>query len=198
VRPMLVEHENAARAAVESFIRSGYARTYEARLDALPARLFAVLGKDGSPLAAAGLRLREDGFFSEAYLDAPIENLAALALGHPVPRSDFLEVTTLVSGTPFALFPLMAAMLSWGRERDLGCGVFTATAPLRKLFLRLGIPFVPLVAADPLRLPNGADWGRYYDRDPWVCLMPNPAAPSHCLLPRSRMAIETTEIHLNG
>ena len=61
-----------------------------------------------------------------------------------------------------------------------------------------GRRFVPLVAADPLRLPNGADWGRYYDRDPWVCLMPNPAAPSHCLLPRSRMAIETTEIHLNG
>lgn len=195
---MLVEPENAARPAVETFIRSRYDRTYEARLDAFPTRLFAVLRNDGAPLAAAGLRLQEDGFFSEAYLDAPIETLALPALGHHVPRGAFLEVTTLVSGTPFALFPLMASLLSWGRERDLGCGVFTATAHLRKLFLRLGIPFVPLVAADPHRLPNAADWGRYYERDPWVCLMPNPVAPATCLLPRQRLAASNLEMRLHG
>ncbi|MBO6679873.1 thermostable hemolysin [Parvibaculum sp.] len=194
---MLVEPENAARPAVETFIRSGYARTYDARLAALPSRLFAVLGNDGAPLAAAGLRLHEDGFFSEAYLDTPLEILAA-ALGHAFERTEFLEVTTLVSATPFALFPLMAAMLAWGRERSLGCGVFTATAPLRKLFSRLGIPFVPLVAADPARLPNAVDWGRYYERDPWVCLMPNPSAPATCLLPRSRLNANLAEARLHG
>lgn len=195
---MLVEPENAARPAVETFIRSGYARTYEARLDAFPTRLFAVLRNDGAPLAAAGLRLQEDGFFSEAYLDAPLESLATAALGRLVARAEFLEITTLVSGSPFALFPLMAAMLDYGRARSLGCGVFTATAPLRELFSRLGIPFVPLVAADPRRLPNAADWGRYYERDPWVCLMPNPAAPAACLLPRERMAAKKPEARLHG
>lgn len=194
---MLVEPENAVRPAVETFIRGRYACTYDARLAALPSRLFAVLGNDGAPLAAAGLRLHEDGFFSEAYLDAPLETLAA-ALGHAFERSEFLEVTTLVSATPFALFPLMAAMLAWGREHRLGCGVFTATAPLRKLFSRLGIPFTPLVAADPERLANAADWGRYYERDPWVCLMPNPVAPATCLLPRDGRTAKPAEERLHG
>ena len=200
MRFMLVESENAARPAVESFISSGYARTYEAKLGRFPARLFAVLRDDGAPLAAAGMRLDEDGFFSEAYLDAPLECLSRTALGRPVARAEFLEVTTLVSGTPFALFPLMAGMLAYGRERGLGCGVFTATAPLRKLFSRLGIPYVPLAAADPRRLANAEDWGRYYERDPWVCLMPNPAAPATCLLPRTRAlpASLTVETRLHG
>ena len=196
---MLVDSTATVRPAVEGFIRAGYARTYEAKIGSFPAMLFAVAGADGAPHAAAGLRLREDGFFSEAYLDAPLETVALAALGRPFARDEFLEVTTLVSTSPFALFPLMSAMLHHGRARGLGCGVFTATAPLRGLFTRLGIPFVPLLAAAPERVGNPESWGSYYEQDPWVCLMPNPAAPATCLLPRARMPRPSTrETVLNG
>ncbi len=196
---MLVDSTAAVRPAVEDFIRAGYARKYGAAIGGFPAVLFAVLRADGAPLAAAGLRLRGDGFFSEAYLDAPLEMQAFAALGKPYARDEFLEVTTLVSTSPFALFPLMSAMLHNGRARGLGCGVFTATAPLRGLFTRLGIPFVPLLAAAPERVGNPESWGSYYEQDPWVCLMPNPAAPATCLLPRARMPRPSTrETVLNG
>lgn len=197
---MLVDTDAAMRPAVEKFIRAGYARTYGAQVEGLPAKLLAVTRQDGAPLAAAGLRLRDDGFFSEAYLDAPLETLAFAALGRHLGRDEFLEVTTLVSGSPFALFPLMSGMLDHGRKSGLQCGVFTATAPLRKLFARLGIPFVPVAAARPERIGNAEIWGSYYARDPWVCLMPNPAAPATCLLPRARVARHATgkETALNG
>ena len=196
---MLVDSTATVRPAVEDFIRAGYARKYGAKVGSLPATLFAIAGADGAPLAAAGLRLRGDGFFSEAYLDAPLEMQAFATLGKLYARDEFLEVTTLVSASPFALFPLMSAMLRHGRERGLRCGVFTATAPLRKLFTRLGIPFVPVLAAAPERIGSPESWGSYYEQDPWVCLMPNPAAPATCLLPRTRTARPSNrETALNG
>lgn len=181
----LIDRDSPERPAVEAFLRAGYSRAYDASPDAFPATLCAVFGTDGAPLSAAGFRDARDGFFSEPYLDRPLEAAASAALGRVMARHDFMEVTTLVSASSFALFPLMAGMLALGRERGLNCGVFTATGQLRKLFTRLGIPFVPVTPARPERIAHPECWGSYYAMDPWVCLMPNPAAAPSALFPRS-------------
>lgn len=181
----LIDRDGPERPAVEAFLRAGYARAYNATLDAFPATLCAVFGAGGAPLSAAGFREAGDGFFSESYLDRPLEAAASAALGRAVTRHEFMEVTTLVSTSPFALFPLMAGMLALGRDRGLRCGVFTATGQLRGLFTRLGIPFVPVAPARPERIEQPERWGRYYAMDPWVCLMPNPEAAPSALFPRS-------------
>lgn len=184
----LIDRDSAERPAVEAFLRAGYARAYDANPDAFPATLCAVFGTDGAPLSAAGFREAGDGFFSEAYLDRPLEAAASAALGRIMTRHEFMEVTTLVSASPFALFPLMAGMLALGRERGLGCGVFTATGQLRGLFTRLGVAFVPVAPARPERIEQPERWGSYYAMDPWVCLMPNPEAAPSALFPRSGSA----------
>ncbi|MEQ8267567.1 MAG: thermostable hemolysin [Parvibaculum sp.] len=181
----LIDRDSTERPAVEAFLRDGYARAYDANPDAFPATLCAVFGAGGTPLSAAGFREARDGFFSESYLDRPLEAAASAALGRAMTRHEFMEVTTLVSASPFALFPLMAGMLALGRDRGLGCGVFTATGQLRGLFTRLGVPFVPVAPARPERIEQPERWGSYYAMDPWVCLMPNPEAAPSALFPRS-------------
>jgi hypothetical protein len=51
--------------------------------------------------------------------------------------------------------------------------VATLTAPLRRIFDRVGLPFVSLAAARPERIGEGAAlWGSYYQQDPQVCAGP--------------------------
>ena len=174
------------RAEAEAFLKAGYARAYGAQLENFPAQLCVVRRDGGAPLAGAGIRLAADGFFSEAYLDKPLCDIAAELWGGPVSSHAFIEITTLVSASPFALFPLMAALLDCGRARGLTAGLFTITAPLRRLFLRLGIPFTALVPARAERIGNAQSWGSYYEMDPWVCLMRDPA---HAVFPRANLSV---------
>ena len=53
---------------------------------------------------------------------------------------------------------------------DAEIAVAVLTAPLRRMFQRLGVNLVPLAKADPARLgPERAIWGSYYENDPVVC-----------------------------
>lgn len=174
------------RAEAEAFLKAGYARAYGAQLENFPAQLCVVRRGGGAPLAGAGIRLAADGFFSEAYLDKPLCDIAAELWGGPVSSHAFIEITTLVSVSPFALFPLMAALLDYGRALGLTAGLFTITAPLRRLFPRLGIPFTALVPARAERIGNAQSWGSYYGMDPWVCLMRDPA---HAVFPRANLSV---------
>ncbi len=176
---------SSGRAEAEAFLKAGYAQAYGAQLENFPAQLCVVQRNGGAPLAGAGIRLAADGFFSEAYLDKPLCDIAAELWGGPSSHA-FIEITTLVSASPFALFPLMAALLDYGRARGLTAGLFTITAPLRALFLRLGIPFTALVPARAERIGNAQSWGSYYEMDPWVCLMRDPA---HAVFPRASLSV---------
>ncbi|MEY4720848.1 MAG: hypothetical protein RIQ46_573 [Pseudomonadota bacterium] len=121
--------------------------------------------------AALGYRRAgADPLFLEAYLDRPVEQLAGEALGRPIRREAIVEIGNFAADNAIAMVEL------WGRAaNDLGSGgevaVATLTAPLRRMFARIGLPITPLAAADPDRLEGAAaEWGSYYATDPMVCM----------------------------
>ena len=64
-------------------------------------------------------------------------------------------------------------------------GVFTATAPLRRLLRRAGMTHSELGAARPERLSDPSVWGSYYASDPRVCAFSDSSA-GLILSPRAR------------
>ncbi len=122
--------------------------------------------------AGAALGYRRAGaepLFLEAYLDAPVEQAVSDAFGRPVARQAIIEIGNLASTNAMAMIDL------WGAAaNDLGAGgevvVATLTAPLRRMFRRIGIALHDLGAAEPGRLGTAAGaWGSYYEQDPRVC-----------------------------
>lgn len=159
------------RPHTEAFIRARYTEAYGAEVPRFLPLLYALQGRDGQILAAAGLGLASDGpLYLEQYLDAPIEAVLAQREGRPVARQGVAEIghlCGLLAGTGRRLFPQIAADLL---RRGQHHAVFTATRGLRSLFHRLGIDPAPLAPASPARLDpaSAAAWGRYYAADPWV------------------------------
>lgn len=188
------------RSQVEAFIRDHYWCAYGAILETYPERIFTLYSESGRPVAAAGLRTEADGFFSAAYLDQPLESAAAGAMMAPVTRASLLEICHLVSISSHAVFPLMAGILTYGRDEGFACGLFTATSRLRRIFDRLGVPFTAVAPATSESLTNPETWGSYYDTDPWVCLMPNPSEMPERLFPRcTKVAqLQAQEAALHG
>lgn len=175
---VLVSRDHPLRAATEDCIREVYARIYGARLTAFPDMLFAACGCHAEPLCAAGLRFAEDGYFSECYLDRPIESLLGAHAGQRVPRSSIFEVTTLVSRAPdvSAAFLRRIGRLSryWGFEWVF----FTASERLRELLRGMGIPLILLGEAHPGRVPHAENWGSYYRCAPRVCAIDGRGFPA--------------------
>lgn len=123
--------------------------------------------------AAAALGYRRAGsepLFLETYLDQPIESLVSSTLGRTIDRGAIVEIGNFAADSAIAMVEL------WGRAaNDLGgsgeVAVATLTAPLRRMFARIGLPIIPLAKADPARLPGAAEeWGSYYATDPMVCM----------------------------
>ncbi len=148
--------------------------------------------RPGSMGAALGYRRAgEQPLFLEAYLDRPVERLVSEALGRNVERNAIVEIGNFAAGNAMAMIEL------WGAAaNDLGSAsevaVATLTAPLRRMFARIGIPLHVLAPASLARI--GADtgvWGRYYDNDPQVCaglIAQGQAAIARFLEPRQRKA----------
>lgn len=123
-----------------------------------------------STTAMLGYRRAGDGaLFLEAYLDRPVEAVLEEAYGRPVSRRDVVEIGNFAADNALAMIEL------WGAAaNDLAGGseiaVATLTAPLRRIFSRIGVPIVELAAARPDALGvRAAEWGRYYETDPRVC-----------------------------
>ncbi|MEA1672906.1 thermostable hemolysin [Nitrospirillum sp. BR 11163] len=157
------------RPAVEQLVSDTYAQAYGASITHFPRLMMAALDQDGNPACAAGVRTTADGFFSEAYLDQPIERLLGRRSGRHVHRARVFEITTMVS---------RRANLSAGFFHGLACRgaldgydwcFFTATSRLRQLLRRFYPPLLVLAQADPARRPDAAAWGRYYESAPAVC-----------------------------
>lgn len=119
--------------------------------------------------AALGYRRAgEEALFLERYLDAPVEECLAAALGRPVERASVIEIGNLAADDAFAMIAL------WGTAaNDLGAqceiAVATLTAPLRAMFRRIGIPLMVLAPAGIEQANEPALWGRYYEGEPMVC-----------------------------
>ncbi|WP_374414420.1 thermostable hemolysin [Novosphingobium colocasiae] len=123
----------------------------------------------GAPRAVLGYQRAGDApLFLESYLDSPVEDCLAAVLGRPVARGSVIEIGSLAADDAFAMVSLWATAAN-----DLGAqceiAVATLTAPLRRMFTRMGVPLHVLAPATAARVSDPAAWGRYYDADPMVC-----------------------------
>ena len=146
----IISRDHDLRSAAEQLIAEVYALHYSARITAFPATLIAMIGDGGAPLCAAGLRFAADGFFSECYLDAPVDAVLSALRRYPVAREKVFEVTSLASRAPHTIGPFLRKIIACGEAAGFEWAFFTATAPLKLILERLSLSLLPLAAAEPL------------------------------------------------
>ena len=78
---VILDEDSSLRNEAEIFIKDVYSTHYRANIAPVKSRIIAVLDKTERVLCAAALRAEQDGFFSEAYLHAPIETVLSAASG---------------------------------------------------------------------------------------------------------------------
>jgi hypothetical protein len=164
----LLTNDDAHRRAAEEFIKATYAARYGARLEAFPSRIIARLDHRDEILCAAGLRFLDDGFFSERYLDAPIEDVVSAISARAVNWSAIFEVTTLASRVPLATAEFIAEIGTFGEKAGFQWSFFTLTRRLHLMVSRLGIAPTLLGEADRRRIADSERWGTYYACQPKV------------------------------
>src|SRR5580704_5601469 len=167
-KTVLLTIDDARRRSAEVFIKDTYAARYGARLEAFPSRITALLDHRDAILCAAGLRFLDDGFFSECYLDGPIEDVVSAISARTVKRSAIFEVTTLASRAPLATAEFIVEIGRFGERAGFEWSFFTLTHRLHLLVSRLGIALTLLGEADRHRIADSERWGTYYACQPRV------------------------------
>ena len=154
------------RARVEQFIRTVYARQYDARLmEFAPVLVARELGDE--IVAAAGYRRATEALFLEQYLDAPIESY--LGSPGPVDRRCNAEVGHLSASLPGEGRRLMGQIAAHLATLGIDWVASTVTIELRRVMYRLGLGATCLAPARSERLrPAATSWGRYYEHQPLV------------------------------
>jgi len=168
MRAAIVPRDHDLRPAAEQLIAEVYALHYSARITAFPATLVAMMSDPDALLCAAGLRFAADGFFSECYLDAPVDAVLTGLWHSPVRRELVFEVTSLASRAPHTVGSLLCKIIACGEAAGFEWAFFTATAPLKALLELIGLPLIPLATADRARVGNPESWGTYYKLSPSV------------------------------
>ena len=153
---------------ISLFIRTTYLDHYSAQIASLPANIVALVDERNKVLCAAGLRDRSEAFFSELYLDRPIEAVLSELAGRPVERHEVAEVSSLASRTPAASVQFMRELILYGDTLCFNWAFFTATERLQKLLQRIRLPLIDLGAARRDRVPSPELWGSYYETNPRV------------------------------
>jgi hypothetical protein len=162
LKTVLLTNDDPRRRSAEDFIKNIYAARYGARLETFPSRIIALLGDRDAILCAAGLRFFDDGFFSERYLDARIEDAVSAISASAVNRSAIFEVTTLASMAPLATAKFIAEIGAFGEKAGFEWSFFTLTRRLHLMVRRLGIAPTYLAEADRRRIADSERWGTYY------------------------------------
>jgi hypothetical protein len=171
---IVIREGDALRDVAEAFIRTVYADEYGAELQAFPSRIFALRDDSGEIVCAAGVRLQHDGFFSEHYLDFPIEQALGAASTRAISRSEIFEVTTFASRAPRATAGFIESVGNFGMTNGFVWSFFTLTRRLHRLVERLGHPLTHLADADYRRIPDHERWGTYYASEPKVFAIASP------------------------
>ncbi|MBL4750200.1 MAG: thermostable hemolysin [Amylibacter sp.] len=166
-----LEIDDPRQEAAKDHIRKVYYDTYGAHVTTFAPLLVTVTNQDGQLVCVGGIRTATDGFFSDTYLDTGLSTAVCALDGTNTPASQIMEVVSVASTTPFPVLPMFDAILSWGREQGMTCGVFTITKPLRKLLKRTGLHFKELCFAVAARVDNPENWGTYYQTEPVVCVI---------------------------
>jgi len=165
--PILVPYAHPARAEVEALIATVYKREFGAEVTTFADLLIALPNPDGGFLAAAGLRVGGD-FFSEVYMDQPIEQVLSKCWHPPATRDEIAEVTTLAANHPNASFALFSAITGYLRGHNVRFAFFTVTERLAQMLKRVGVPAQELTDACADRIANPEAWGHYYANNPKV------------------------------
>ena len=165
---------SSKRKAAELFIKDVYDLRYGAKLDTFPSRIMAHFEADGAISCAAGVRTEHDGFFSEAYLDSPVEEVLSISSGETIRRSQIFEVSTLASRAPRATTGFIESIGRFGEANGCMWSFFTLTRRLHWLVQRLGYPLIHLADADHRRISDHQRWGTYYAFEPKVFAIKSP------------------------
>lgn len=166
--PVLIERHHPDRREVEALIRCVYDREYGAKIDTFADLLIALPAPDGEGyVAAAGLRVGGE-FFSEIYLDRPIEEMLSKHWRPPAQRSEVAEVSTLAALHPRTSFALISGIIAHLRAMDARFAFFTVTERLHMMLKRVGVPAEELAPATIDKVANPNDWGLYYATNPRV------------------------------
>jgi len=168
LRTIILERAEPLRESAEIFIGKTYAGWYGACLHSFPARIVALVDECDEILCAAGLRFEDDGFFSESYLDTPVEDTLSAFSERRVERSEVFEVTTLASRAPRATAGFISGIGAFGEKSGFAWSFFTLTHRLHRMVERMGIALQPLGEADFRRIADHERWGTYYQTQPKV------------------------------
>lgn len=162
-------HHWRERRRLEQLVRRRFAAEHGARIGHFLPRLFGLWQAD-RPLAAVGMRAATRGpLFQERYLDDSAEAFLSRRLGGATSRDEIAEIGNLASRRPGLQRPLYLHLVEQLAAEGIAWLLFTATPEVHNGIRRLGLDLHPLMPADPARLGAGqAEWGRYYDRHPWV------------------------------
>jgi hypothetical protein len=171
---IVIREADPLRDVAETFIRDVYATEYGAQLQSFPSRIFALLSDRGEIACAAGVRFQDDGFFSERYLDSPIEQALGVASRRTIARAEIFEVTTFASRAPRATAGFIESVGRFGEASGFVWSFFTLTRRLHRLVERLGHPLTHLADADHRRIPDHERWGTYCASEPKVFAIASP------------------------
>ena len=175
---ILVPQGHPYRAQAQAYIRATYLQAHAAHIVEFPDTLVAGVSSSQDIICSAGIRTEHSGFFSEIYLDKPIECLIAQAMSRPVARSEVLEIVSLASTTVQPCLKLLDEITALGRQHGYKWCLFTGTNKLRRLLRHTGLESIKLGPAKIENVSEPEQWGNYYACDPWVCLLKNiPSAP---------------------
>lgn len=165
------------RPAIQGGISAVYSREYGVKVPAFPRLLGGLYDDGGTLLAAAGVRQPEDGFFSEIYLDQPVEAAIGDVLPSPPSRGQIIEIGAMAGIKPASSLILVDMLARRFMAAGARWAIFTATRRLRALLGRSGIPLVDLGRAESRRVANPQDWGTYYMHDPRVVAVEGAVLP---------------------
>jgi hypothetical protein len=165
---VVVPRSDRLRSVVEEAIRKLYWKRYEALLSSFAQTIVAELSQSGSVECAAGIRFGSEVFFSECYLDLPMEQVLQGHLGRRVHRDKIVEVSHLAAPGPGRSLAFVQNLIELLRTRDAEWAIFTATKPLRSLLRRNRLAMIELSCADRGRVPNPKSWGNYFKHDPRI------------------------------
>jgi hypothetical protein len=158
----------------EAFIRNVYAAEYGATIQTFPSRIVVLVNARSEIACAAGFRSQGDGFFSERYLDSPIEQALRVVSQRTIARSEIFEVTTFASRAPRATPAFIESIGRFGQANGFLWSFFTLTRRLHRLVERLGHPLTYLADADYRRISEHERWGTYYASEPKVFAIASP------------------------
>ncbi|MGO9173646.1 MAG: thermostable hemolysin [Rhodomicrobium sp.] len=160
--------EHPLMPAAYRLIRAVYSLSYDAHVTSVPRTVIALVDRQDKIHAAAGFRDSSEPYFSEYYLDAPVDAVIGRVTRTRIDRDKIVEVSSLASRTPAISVRFTRELVLYGEELGYDWAFFTATSRLEKLLRRMRLPLISLGAASASRVPTPEIWGTYYETDPRV------------------------------